>query len=220
MRTQLAARLVRIAKLLMATEESRFMYDPEARPQQWSGMDDLNALAQEWYGKDYNDLPDDGPEQDMIQDLLEKKAQLAKLLTAEQHACAKCGDTTSELSKPTAYDDWLCAKCEAQAKADAEESVSIRVNYQIPTLVHTKSGKWMATGSELSRKVLYNRISVADFEAPPFNGSLPKLLEVMGKKWEDKLKEDAHGWKVEFKGADILRHPAAERPDVNDPRWT
>jgi len=191
-----------------------------------------DEISQEWYGKNFRDLPDDGEEQDHIMNMLGKRLQsqdkkamaarlvrMAKQLMADQHACARCGDTTSELSKPTAYDDWLCAKCEAKAKHDAEESVSLRVNYQIPTLVKTKSG-WKATGFELSRKVLYNRISSADFDAPPFNGNVQKLVEVLGNKWEEKLKEDAHGWKVEFKGADIMRHPAGERPDINDPRWT
>lgn len=198
----MAARLVHMAKQLMA--ESTYEKNKQL----------ADEIANDVYGKNFKDLPDDGEQQDHVMGLLEKK-----LKTADQHACARCGDTTSELSKPTAYDDWLCAKCEAKAKHDAEESVSLRVNYQIPTLVKTKSG-WKATGFELSRKVLYNRISSADFDAPPFNGNVQKLVEVLGNKWEEKLKEDAHGWKVEFKGADILRHPAGERPDVNDPRWT
>ena len=57
---ELAERLVRIAKMLIAAEGE---IDPEK-------MKELDSLAMEQYGKKYSDLPDDGPEQDHLMNVV------------------------------------------------------------------------------------------------------------------------------------------------------
>lgn len=101
-------------------------------------------------------------------------------------------------------------------------SVSLRLDYSVPVLVKTRSGM-KASGYELRRFVLAHRIGVDDFDAPlsaaGFGGSVEKLVEACGKGLEKKLQDAAHGWPIRFRGVSVLRHPAAETPKMDDPRW-
>lgn len=99
------------------------------------------------------------------------------------------------------------------------DSVSLRVDFSVPVLVTTKSGKKLASGYELKRFVLAHRIGVEDFDGPMFNGDSQKLLEMFVQGITRKLEAEAAGWKVTFKGYSILRHPAAETPKIDDERW-
>ena len=99
------------------------------------------------------------------------------------------------------------------------DSISLRVDFSVPVLVKTKSGKKMASGYELKRFVLAHRCGAEDFSGPLFNGDAQKLLEVFSKGITKKLEAEAEGWKVTFKGFSIMRHPCAETPKMEDPRW-
>lgn len=99
------------------------------------------------------------------------------------------------------------------------DSVSLRVDFSVPVLVTTKSGKKLASGYELKQFVLAHRIGVEDFDGPMFNGDSQKLLEAFIQGITKKLVAEAAGWAVTFKGYAIMRHPCAETPAVDDPRW-
>ena len=100
-----------------------------------------------------------------------------------------------------------------------DDSVSLRVDYSVPTLVTTKKGKKLASGFELKRFVLAHRIGVEDFDGPMFKGDVQKLWEMFRPRFEEKLAADAAGWSVTFKGLSILRHPCDETPKEDDARW-
>ena len=103
--------------------------------------------------------------------------------------------------------------------SDWSDSVSLRVDFSVPVLVTTKSGKKLASGYELKRFVLAHRIGVEDFDGPMFQGNAQKLLEMFSQGITKKLEAEAAGWKVTFKGFSIMRHPCAETPKMEDPRW-
>lgn len=100
-----------------------------------------------------------------------------------------------------------------------DDSVSLRVDYSVPVLVTTKSGKKLAKDYELRRFVLAHRIGVDDFDGPMFNRDPQKLWEMFRPRFEEKLVAEAAGWKVTFRGLSVLRHSVEETPTENDDRW-
>lgn len=99
------------------------------------------------------------------------------------------------------------------------DSISLRIDYSVPILVTTKSGKKMARGYELQRFVLAHRIGVEDYET--LCGRDPqKLMNLLCiERYEAKLQAKYGDWPVRFRGVSVMQHPAAETPKMDDLRW-
>lgn len=97
------------------------------------------------------------------------------------------------------------------------DSISLRVDYQVPVLVTTKSGQKLASGYDIRRFVLPHRIGVDDYEALGLDSQ--KLWEMFRPRFEAKIAAEAAGWPVHFRGISVLRHPWEETPALDDPRW-
>ena len=98
------------------------------------------------------------------------------------------------------------------------DTISLRVDFKVPTLVSTKNGQKLASGFELKRIVLPGLIGTNDYKTL-FSKNPEKLLEMCLPEIMKKLQEEAAGWSVTFCGYTLMTHHWGYTPDEDHPDW-